>query len=88
MKYFPFALLLFTGILFVSCRRGGNVFHTAGNGAVEVCRIDPTDWYVGLKDPTLQLMVYGSGIREAEVYVDGAQVDSVVRLDSPNYLLV
>ena len=26
---------------------------------VQVSRIDPTDWYVGMKDPTLQLMVYG-----------------------------
>ena len=55
---------------------------------VQVTRIDPTDWYVGLKDPTLQLMVYGQNIREAEVSVKGAKVDSLVRLDSPNYLLV
>ena len=55
---------------------------------VQISRIDPTDWYVGLKDPTLQLMVYGEGIREAEVKVKGAKVDSVVRLDSPNYLLL
>jgi len=55
---------------------------------VPVTRIDPTDWYVGMKDATLQLMVYGQGIREASVKVDGAKVDSVVKLDSPNYLLV
>lgn len=54
-------------------------------------RIDPTDWYVGMKDPTLQLMFYGEGIRDvANVTTDypGVSVDSVVRLDSPNYLLV
>lgn len=55
---------------------------------VPISRIDPTDWYVGLKDPTLQLMVYGQGIREAEVKTDNAKIDSIVRLDSPNYLLV
>ena len=55
---------------------------------VQISRIDPTDWYVGMKNPTLQLMVYGEGIREAEVSVKGAKVDSLVRLDSPNYLLV
>ena len=55
---------------------------------VQVSRIDPTDWYVGMNDPTLQLMVYGQGIREAEVSVKGAKIDSLVRLDSPNYLLV
>ena len=57
-------------------------------GDVQISRIDPTDWYVGLKNPTLQLMVYGQGIREAEVSVRGAKLDSLVRLDSPNYLLV
>ena len=55
---------------------------------VQISRIDPTDWYVGMKDPSLQLMVFGQGIREAEVKVKGAKLDSVVRLDSPNYLLV
>ena len=59
-------------------------------GKVNVTRIDPTDWYVGMKNPSVQLMVYGSGIREADVSTDypGAVVDSIVRLDSPNYLLV
>ncbi len=58
--------------------------------AVKVDRIDPTDWYVGMKNTSLQLMVYGEGIRDAEVSTDypGVKVDSVVRLDSPNYLLV
>lgn len=60
------------------------------NGAVKVDRIEPTDWYVGLKDASLQLMVYGEGIREADVTTDyaGVRIDSLVRLDSPNYLLV
>ena len=55
---------------------------------VQISRIDPTDWYVGMKDPSLQLMIYGEGIREAEVKAHGAKIDSLVRLDSPNYLLV
>lgn len=55
---------------------------------VPISRIDPTDWYVGLKNPSLQLMVYGKGIRDAEVSVSGAKIDSLVCLDSPNYLLV
>ena len=60
------------------------------NAAVKVDRIDPTNWFVGMKNPSLQLMVYGEGIRSAEVSTDypGVKVDSLVRLDSPNYLLV
>ena len=56
-----------------------------------VTRIDPTDWYVGMKNPSVQLFVYGKGIRDAEsVTTDypGVVIDSLVRLDSPNYLLV
>ena len=54
-------------------------------------RIDPTDWYVGMKNPSVQLMVYGKGIRDVQnVTTDypGVVIDSLVRLDSPNYLLV
>ena len=62
----------------------------AGHAAVKVDRIEPTNWYVGLKDPSVQLMVYGEGIRDAEVVIDyaGVAIDSLVRLDSPNYLLI
>ena len=54
-------------------------------------RIDPTDWFVGLKNPQVQLMVYGKDIAAVtDVTTDypGVRIDSVVRLDSPNYLLV
>ena len=56
-----------------------------------ITRIDPTDWYVGMKNSSVQLFVYGKGIRDAEsVTTDypGVVIDSLVRLDSPNYLLV
>ena len=40
------------------------------HAAVKVDRIEPTNWYVGMKDPSVQLMVYGEGIRDAEVAID------------------
>ena len=60
------------------------------NAAVNVDRIEPTDWYVGMKDASLQLMVYGKDVRNAEVEVNypNVRIDSIARLDSPNYLLV
>ena len=64
---------------------------SAAKQKVAIDRIDPTDWFVGMKNPSLQLMVYGKDIASVqEVTTDypGAVVDSVVRLDSPNYLLV
>ena len=43
-----------------------------------------------MKNPQVQLMVYGKNIRSAEVSTDypGVRIDSLVRLDSPNYLLI
>ena len=66
-------------------------FHIMMNAAtVNVNRIDPANWYVGLKDPSLQLMLYGKDIRTADVTTDypGVSIERIVRLDSPNYLLV
>jgi len=54
-------------------------------------RIEPANWFVGMKNPQVQLMVYGEGIRDVEsVTTDypGVRIDSLVRLDSPNYLLI
>ena len=58
--------------------------------AAKVDRIEPTDWYVGMKNPSLQLMIYGKDVRDAQVTVDypGVTIDSLVRQDSPSYLLV
>ena len=58
--------------------------------AGKIKRIDPTDWFVGMKNAKLQLMVYGESIGKAQVSTawPGVRIDSVVRLNSPNYLLV
>ena len=60
------------------------------NAANKIDRIEPTDWFVGMKNPQVQLMVYGKDIRTADVTTDypGVRIDSLVRLDSPNYLLI
>lgn len=60
------------------------------NASFKIDRIEPTDWYVGMKDASLQLMVYGKDIRDLDVDVQypGVRIDSLVRLESPNYLLV
>ncbi len=66
------------------------LYTTMMNAAVKVDRIDPTFWYAGMKNPTVQLMLYGKNIKQAEVTTDypGATIERIVQLDSPNYLLV
>lgn len=54
-------------------------------------RIEPANWYVGMKNPQLQLMVYGKDIASVSSVTTaypGVRIDSLVKLDSPNYLLV
>ena len=77
MKQFIFCISLFLSAMTM-------------NGAVKVSKVEPANWFVGMKNPSLQLMVYGKDIKNADVKVDynGVKLDSVVRLDSPNYLLV
>ncbi len=61
------------------------------SAAVKIDKIEPANWFANMKNPQLQLMVYGKNIASVkEVMTDypGARIDSVVRLDSPNYLLV
>ena len=70
---------------------GLGLMMATATSATTISRIDPTDWYVGMKDPSLQLMVYGKDVKNVkQVTTDyaGVKVDSIVRLDSPNYLLV
>ena len=57
---------------------------------IEIKKLEPTNWFVGMKDASLQLMAYGDNIRNAEVTIDypNARIDSLVQLDSPNYLLI
>jgi len=60
------------------------------HAATKIDRIEPANWFVGMKNSSLQLMVYGKNIRNSRVSVDypGVKIDSLVRLDSPDYLLV
>lgn len=58
--------------------------------AAGVDRIDPPYWWAGMKDPSLQLMVYGPQVGKADVTLKypGVKIDSIVRSDNPDYLFV
>lgn len=57
---------------------------------IKVDQVDPPYWFVGMKNPSLQIMLYGEGIGDATVTTPNTDVvvDSVVSLESKNYLLV
>ena len=61
----------------------------AGKQSADV-RIDPPYWWAGMKNTSVQLLVHSPQIRDAEPSISypGISIDSVVRLDSPNYQII
>lgn len=59
-------------------------------GPVEVPRIEPPNWWVGMNNPFLQLLIYDEQITDCTVSISypGVRVDQVHRVANPNYLFV
>ncbi|WP_078010745.1 glycoside hydrolase family 13 protein [Hymenobacter sp. CRA2] len=57
-----------------------------------ITRIDPTFWWVGMKNPELQLLVYGPGIGQSTASIEGTYAGVTItgqqKLENPNYLVV
>lgn len=60
------------------------------NVFAQIERIEPAFWWVGMKNPQLQLLIHGSEICNRKVAIDypGVKVLKVNRACSPNYLFV
>ena len=56
------------------------------HAAANVNRIEPPDWYVGMQDASLHLMVDGQDLQNADVTGDDPRLQghSSARLDAPN----
>lgn len=59
-------------------------------GAVEISRMEPAFWWVGMKNPELQIMLYGKDIAKSKVHLnyEGARIKEVVQMENANYLFV
>ncbi|WP_406663796.1 glycoside hydrolase family 13 protein [Gallaecimonas sp. GXIMD1310] len=67
------------------------LFISTGASAFSLDHIEPGNWWVGMKRPSVQLMVYGKGIGHAEVSMTpypGVTLQSSTRVASPDYLFV
>ena len=58
--------------------------------ATDISRLEPACWWVGMKNPELQIMVYGKNIASSQVHIDypGVRVKEVVGVENPNYLFI
>jgi neopullulanase len=58
--------------------------------ALNVDRVEPTFWWVGMKNPAVQLMVHGEGIALSEITLNypGVKIKTISRLENPNYVFI
>lgn len=68
----------------------GMLFLTLTFSTAQIDRVEPPNWWLGFKNSSLQLMVYGPGIGTATPSIAhaGVSLESVHRADSPNYLFL
>jgi len=55
-----------------------------------VQRVEPLSWWVGMQNPNLQIMLYGTNIASADFAVNytGVSIDKVELTDNPNYVFL
>lgn len=58
--------------------------------ASSITRVEPANWWTGMKNKELQIMVYGPGISKSSLLVNyqGVSIKEVAKVENPNYLFV
>ena len=53
-------------------------------------RVEPPNWWVGMKNQQLQLMVYGGDISQLHPSIDyeGITIQQVIKVENPNFLFI
>ena len=63
-----------------------NNYVIAGN----IKKLSPTFWWAGMKDTTLQVMMYGDNLYTDNVSLSTGdiKIKEIVKVDNPNYLII
>lgn len=66
------------------------IFFAIQGYAFEVKTVEPAFWWAGMKNPSLQVMLYGKDIKDSQVSISSEDVilREVVQLESANYLVL
>ena len=57
----------------------------------DIQRINPTNWWVGMKNPNLQILLYGKNIASHNLTLKpyaGVKIKKINKVENPNYLFV
>ncbi len=76
---------LFKAMLFLLCLSTQSIFAQS-----KIERVEPPNWWVNMKNPNLQLLVYGDNIGDLNPSLDYAGVEllQVRKVKNPNYLFL
>jgi glycosidase len=66
------------------------LFALQAPAAERIERVEPSSWWIGMKDPRLQLLVHGPKVAELEPAIDyaGVTITGIERVANPNYLFI
>lgn len=61
-----------------------------GARSITVERLEPSSWWIGFKEPVVQIMVYGYKIANTrpELNYPGVVIRQIISADNPNYLFI
>lgn len=52
-------------------------------------KVEPAFWWKGMKNPELQILVYGKNIADQEIELsDGVKISSIQKVENPNYVFI
>ena len=56
----------------------------------QISRIEPPNWWAGMKNPALQLMVHGQNISDLDptILYRGVHIKQIIKVPNPNYLFI
>lgn len=66
------------------------IFLSFAISAQNIDRVEPPNWWTGMKNQELQLMVYGENINQLNPTLEaqGVTIERVIRVENPNYLFL
>lgn len=55
----------------------------------QIQKVEPAFWWKGMKNPELQILVYGKNIANDEIEIsDGVQIRNIQKVENPNYVFI
>lgn len=65
-------------------------FQAEAKERIELKKVEPAFWWVGMKNPDLQLLVYGDNISlyQPVINYNGVKIKQVIKVENPNYLFL